>query len=101
MPDPQILVNQDRIYIKGDLTFATAASLLEESKTHFPIGTPWNCDFSQVSSCDSAGLALILEWIKMARERKTQIRFYQFPPQFLSIATPAGLKAALEDFLAL
>lgn len=101
MFESQIRLSQDRIFISGKLTFATVTSLLEISKTQFPQEGCWNCDFSQVSSCDSAGLALVLEWIKMAGQRNIQIRLHQLPAQLQSIATPAGLKAVLDDFLVL
>ncbi len=94
----QIRLSGDRFFISGNLSFATAAAVLEESKTLFTQQGPWNCDFSQVQACDSAGLALVLEWIKMAEQRKIQIHLYQLPQQLQSIAASAGLKTLLETF---
>jgi phospholipid transport system transporter-binding protein len=96
MPTQPIILSQDRILISGELTFATVGSLLESSHLLFPQQGPWNCDFSQVTHCDSAALALVLEWLKMARQRNIKLRFSQLPQQLLSIAVPAGLGALIE-----
>lgn len=96
MANQQITISQDQILISGELTFATVASVLEASYKLFPQQAVWNCDFSQVSDCDSAGLALLLEWLKLAEQRKIKVRFLQVPKQLLSIATPAGLNQLLE-----
>lgn len=96
MPTQPITLSQDRILISGELTFPTVASILELSRQLFPQQGPWNCDFSQVTHSDSAGLALVLEWLKMARQRNIKVQFSQLPQQLLSIAAPAGLDALIK-----
>ncbi len=96
MAGKQITISQDKILISGELTFATVAAILESSRKLFPRLGSWSCDFSQVTHCDSAGLALLLEWLKMGRQRQTKVRFSQLPQQLLAIAIPAGLNTLLE-----
>ena len=93
----QITIQEDRILISGELTFSTVTALWEFSQKLFPQQGQWNCDFSQVTSCDSAGLALLLEWIKLAKQKGKKLRFLQLPKQLQAIAAPAGLNALLDE----
>lgn len=97
MPNPQITIQQDKILISGELTFATVTAVWESSQKLFPQQGSWNCDFSQVTTCDSAGLALLLEWLKLAKQQGKKIRFLELPQQLRSVAVPAGLNELLEE----
>jgi phospholipid transport system transporter-binding protein len=43
-------------------------------------------DLSSVTHADSAGLALLIEWVKWAREQHREIRFFELPKQIRAIA---------------
>jgi phospholipid transport system transporter-binding protein len=48
-------------------------------------------DLGKVGNADSAGLALMLEWIKYARSKRVQLRFINIPAQILNLAKLSGL----------
>lgn len=97
MSEQQTLLSQGRILISGALTFTTVARVLAASHLLFPPEGPWHCDFSQVTACDSAGVALLVEWLKWARQKRVQVRFDHLPQQLESIAMTAGLRTLLEQ----
>lgn len=49
-------------------------------------------DLAGVKNADSAGLALIFEWIKYARSKRVQLRIKNIPTQILNLATLSGLE---------
>ena len=75
-----------RFQVHGQLTFETAASALAQSHKTFPEHDRLTIDLSEVALADSAGLALLLEWINWARHDVREIRFENVPKQILAIA---------------
>ena len=75
-----------RYRVKGALSFATVAGLLETSKKNFD-GTPAiEIDLSAVEHADSAGLALLIEWLRLARQAGKTLSYANLPAQLLAIA---------------
>jgi phospholipid transport system transporter-binding protein len=52
-------------------------------------------DLSGVDRIDSAGLALLVEWLREARRKGTSIRFENIPVRMLAIAKVCGLEQIL------
>ena len=75
-----------RFVVDGPLTFETAAEALEQSKALFSEYDTLEVDLSQVSQGDSAGLALLLEWVNWAKYYVREIKYHGVPQQILSIA---------------
>lgn len=75
-----------RFAIHGDLTFQTVVPALEESKTLFADHSTIELDLAGVTRADSAGLALMLEWVNWARGTAREIRYRNIPRQVISIA---------------
>jgi phospholipid transport system transporter-binding protein len=75
-----------RFAILGDLSFQTVVSVLEESKSLFSDHSIIELDLAGVQRADSAGLALLLEWVNWARNSAREVRFRNIPAQILSIA---------------
>lgn len=75
-----------RFAIRGDLTFQTATAALEESKELFADHAIIEIDLANVRRSDSAGLALLLEWVNWAKNYVREIRFKNIPKQVISIA---------------
>lgn len=81
--------------VSGDLTFATVAPLLEEGERLLAgINAPV-IDLSEVTHSDSAGLALLLEWLGRGQARGAQIRFRHLPESLLRIARLSNLDSLL------
>jgi phospholipid transport system transporter-binding protein len=72
--------------ILGDLSFQTVVTALEASKTLFADHSIIEIDLAEVNRADSAGLALMLEWVNWARHTAREIRFRNIPEQIISIA---------------
>jgi len=82
--------------ISGDLSFETVSGLLQNSKAAFRnSGGPLVMDLHQVSRSDSAGLALLLEWMRMAKQTGQPIVFHHLPVQLRDIAKVSGIDAHL------
>ncbi len=77
-----------RYRVSGVLDAATAPQLLRESEERFPSGADIDLriDLSGVQESDSAGLALLLEWLRIARKRKQNVRFANVPNQIAALA---------------
>ncbi len=75
-----------RFVLSGDMSFETAERLLRESEEMFEQHTSIEVDLSGVEKADSAGLALLLEWITWANHTVREIRFSDMPERVLAIA---------------
>ena len=86
-----------RFQVSGELSFDTVTALLAESRTTLfssPVES-LQVELGEVSRADSAGLALLVEWMRMAAARSTSIRFSHLPPQLLAIARAGELDGLL------
>jgi len=72
--------------LKGRMSFDTAGDILRESEALFEPHTLLEVDLSEVSYTDSAGLALLLEWITWANHTVREIRFTGMPEKITAIA---------------
>jgi len=72
--------------LSGDMTFRTAGQILRDSESMFEDHTRIEVDLSGVTKTDSAGLALLLEWITWANHTVREIRFDQMPEKIDAIA---------------
>ncbi len=81
--------NEDnRWWISGELCFSTVDQLLVEFNQIVKDTPPKIIDLSEVTHTDSAGLALLIEWLKFDK----LINFDNIPIQLLSIAAVSGLQ---------
>lgn len=78
-------------FVSGNLTFFNVMSVYEKSLLHLKETSFLHFDFSKLQSSDSAGLALIIEWMKLANESHKDIQFSHLPQNILTIAKAAGL----------
>ncbi len=75
-----------RFSLSGHMTFHTAGKILRESEIPFEEHTRIEVDLSGVEETDSAGLALLLEWITWANHTVREIRFTDTPEKISAIA---------------
>jgi len=76
--------------IDGDLTFATIDKQTLKSFSFLKAAKEITIDLSRVSNTDSAGLALMIKWIKYSRHNRTQLSFKNIPEQLLNLAKLSG-----------
>lgn len=72
--------------LKGRMGFETAGQILFDSEEYFEPHTRIEVDLSGVTHTDSAGLALLLEWITWANHTVREIRFVGVPEKIDAIA---------------
>lgn len=77
---------QGRFAVFGELSFATAVAALEQGRALFGDHSVLELDLAGVSRADSAGLALLLEWVTWARNTAREISYRNLPQQVLCIA---------------
>ena len=77
--------------LAGDLTFATVGELLKEFTRYMTL--PRVVDLDAVTHTDSAGLALLIEWVRQTKD--TPIIFKNVPAQMLNLAVVSGVQAIL------
>ena len=75
-----------RFTLSGRMTFDTAGQILRESEVPFAEHTRIEVDLASVDETDSAGLALLLEWITWANHTVREIRFTETPERIKAIA---------------
>lgn len=72
--------------LSGRMGFDTADAILYDSEPMFSEHTRIEVDLSRVTHTDSAGLALLLEWITWANHTVREIRFVNTPEKIDAIA---------------
>jgi phospholipid transport system transporter-binding protein len=65
---------------------STVGELLARSEEFFVDEAQLSVDFSGVTEGDSAGLALLIEWLRAARQRGRPIHFQNIPAQINALA---------------
>jgi len=81
--------------LRGEISFATVGEFerrIDSKLFAYPLII---IDFAEVSRADSAGLALLLAWVKMARSEKAKLSLENFPNQLLAIARVGGVEDLL------
>jgi len=84
-----------RLAASGELGFATAAAALAAGLKHIVAGEPVVVDLRGVTAGDSAGLAVLVEWLSVARARNARLSYESVPPQILALARTSGLDELL------
>jgi len=72
--------------LSGRMAFDTAGQILYHSEEMFEEHTRIEIDLSAVTDTDSAGLALLLEWITWANHTVREVRFIGTPAKIDAIA---------------
>jgi phospholipid transport system transporter-binding protein len=75
-----------RFHVEGAMTFATAKQLLHQSEAYFSKPQNLEINLCGVTSADSAGLALLLEWKARAAQVGTEVVVEGLPESMQSIA---------------
>lgn len=95
MPEQQDINIESRgdghYLLSGVLSFQTVPQLWKQGGDMLDGSPQLLLDLAGVSRTDSAGIALLVEWLRMASERNARICFQNIPPQMLAIARVSGL----------
>lgn len=83
---------EGRFTLTGDLNFHTVPRVWQQGKDVFNGYQSVEVDLSGVSHCNSAGLALLIEWLRVARTNNQSVVFRQLPTQMRDIARVCGVE---------
>ena len=89
-------LGEGRFALTGEMTFETAERILLASEEPFEQHTRIEVDLEGVTKADSAGLALLLEWITWANHSVREIRFLSMPERILAIARTTEVEQLLK-----
>ena len=89
-------LGEGRFALTGEMTFETAERILLASEEPFEQHTRIEVDLAGVAKADSAGLALLLEWITWANHTVREIRFLSMPERILAIARTTEVEQLLK-----
>lgn len=78
-------VGDGKFVVSGILDATTVTAVLKRSYALFS-GPTLQVDLAGVTESDSAGLALMLEWLRLARKKNQQITFLNMPHQIAALA---------------
>jgi len=76
----------DRARVIGSLHFTTVSALFAAGTTAINAGRAAVIDLAGVTASDSAGLALLIEWLSVAKAAGRALRFENIPSQLQQLA---------------
>lgn len=76
----------ERMTVKGVLDFDTVGALLSSGSEAIRAGKAAVVDLGEVSASDSAGLALLIEWLSVAKDAQHPLRYERVPSQLQQLA---------------
>ncbi|HTY92964.1 MAG TPA: STAS domain-containing protein [Steroidobacteraceae bacterium] len=97
---PQVgIASPGRVTVASPLTFPTARRVCEAGIACFlrDGSSVITVDCAGVPGADSAGLAVLIEWRRWARERGRDLNFVNLPAQISAIARLSEVSALLAD----
>lgn len=78
--------------LSGHLNFSNVMSVYEDSLLLLEkYSSKWNINCAQLQASDSATLALIFEWLKLARQKNLAISFSHLPENIMVLAKAAEI----------
>ena len=94
--------NKHKYLISGTVDFLTVPGLMQRTTDFFKSYKPSAAekvviDMSQITDCNSAGLALMLEIVKQARANNIKLHFENLPDTLLTIAKAYGVESEIRD----
>jgi len=85
-------LDENRYRLAGSITFATVTAAYQNEDLDLTSRDGIEIDLTDVSRVDSAGLALLLEWIRAAGASGGRVRFTSIPVQLERLIQVAGLE---------
>lgn len=84
----------ERLVVSGPVTVANVAELLAQARAPLAQGVR-SVDLGEVTDLDSSLLALLLAWMREARDRGGALTFSRLPPELGTLAQLYGVAELL------
>jgi phospholipid transport system transporter-binding protein len=88
-------LGRDRLALRGELDFSTVCDLLPQGLAAFGSNRSVVLDLGGVTRSNSAGLALLLEWLQQVHGRGVELRFSNIPDALGDIARMSNVEGLL------
>lgn len=88
-------LGEGRFGVRGVLDFSTVGALLSKGVAAFGGRREVVVDLQGVSRSNSAGLALLLEWLDQGRVQGVELRFVNLPDSLVAIARMSNVDVLL------
>lgn len=85
----------DRALVSGALHFTTVTALLRAGSEAIEGGHVAVIDLSGVADSDSSGLALLIEWLSVAKAAGKHLRYENIPAQLRQLANLSDVEELL------
>lgn len=83
---------QGEYALTGELTFATASAALKATAGLFKNGdAALRFDLAAIERSDSAGMALLIEWLRLAERAGTALSYIHLPENLKAMARVGGV----------
>ena len=86
-----------RYRVSGELSFATVTALLLQSRSLFAGESDLEVDLSGVTHADSAGLSLLIEWLRLAKQQSKKLHYLALPTQLSALASISEVDGLLSQ----
>ena len=84
-----------RFRLKGELNFTTVPAVWRAGMVAFAEADKIELDLQGIQRSDSAGLALLIEWQRQAKQAGKPVTYLNMPAQMLAIARASSLDQIL------
>ena len=95
----ELSIVDDSISVSGVLNFETVPVLMKQAEQAFSHQQSVNIDLINVTDSNSAGLALLLEMVRVTKLQNKTISFNNLPQQICIVANAYGIEDELGAFL--
>lgn len=85
----------DTLRVRGELDFDTVADLWAATEAPILLEPILRVDLGGVQRSNSAGVALLVQWLRQARRRQVELVFIDVPAQMREIVRVADLEQVL------
>jgi len=94
--------NKQQYLLSGTVDFSTVPNLMRQASGIIAASAksdnkPMTIDLSQVDGCNSAALALMLEIVKIAKQKEVELHFKNLPAALLTIAKAYGVEKEIRE----
>lgn len=98
MASDQLREIEPGIYrLHGPLTFDSVPDLWQAGLRLITRHSAITLDLQGLTRTDSAGLAVMVEWMRVARQHSARLQFRNVPAQLRALARTAGLERLFTD----
>lgn len=94
-----IEINNNTWIMPSHLDASVVPIILKKYTKQVPCDKNWNIDFSRCKKIDSAGLAIIIGFIKQAKN--IELRLHHLSDEAISLAKAHGVEEIISKYLAL